>query len=219
MVSSKSWSYLFTTYGYGDNESGSRNARSYPLSYVYSGNYYWEIGRLYNQTLYGFYWPSTIYNSSLSYALGMYGSRLFKADTGNKRVGFALRCVARYYFSIGSLGARSYPLSYVYSGYYYWDTGRLYFQTVGGYYWSSSIVSSTDSYALNMNSTRLVKARSDNKRIGFALRCIVDSILTSSHNARETHNFSRLHMLLSEFYHPWLDDKCYSCWIRCKMGN
>ena len=72
--------------------------------------------------------------------------------------------------STGSLGARSYPLSYVYSG-YYWFTGRLYTQSVGGYYWSSSIVSSTNSYDLDMGSTRLFKAYSGNKRVGYALRC------------------------------------------------
>ncbi|MBR3233282.1 hypothetical protein IKG12_00245, partial [Candidatus Saccharibacteria bacterium] len=74
--------------------------------------------------------------------------------------------------STGSLGARSYPLSYVYSGYYYWATGRLYYQTLNGHYWSSSIVSSTTSYILLMYSTRLIKAYSNNKRFGFALRCV-----------------------------------------------
>ena len=74
--------------------------------------------------------------------------------------------------STGSLGAISYPLSYVYSGTYYWGTGRLYDQSLYGHYWSSSIVSSANSYRLRMNSTRLIKANSYNKRIGFALRCM-----------------------------------------------
>ena len=74
--------------------------------------------------------------------------------------------------STGSLGVRSYPLSYVYSGYYYWGTGRLYYQTLYGAYWSSSIVSSTNSYDLYMYSTRLIKANSANKRSGSALRCM-----------------------------------------------
>ena len=66
-------------------------------------------------------------------------------------------------------------MSYVKSGSYYWDTGRLYYQTVDGYYWSSSIVSSTGNYTLAMNNTRLIKANSDNKRYGFALRCVIKS--------------------------------------------
>ena len=93
---SKSWSYLFTTYGYEDNASGSRNASSYPLSYVYSGIYYWATGRLYNQAVYSYYWSSTIYNSFYSYRLGMNGSHLFKVDTFNKRFGITLRCVATH---------------------------------------------------------------------------------------------------------------------------
>ncbi|MBR3233702.1 hypothetical protein IKG12_02480 [Candidatus Saccharibacteria bacterium] len=103
----------------------------------------------------------------------MYSSRLDNMRVHNKRFGFPLRCVMalRFFLSTGSLGARSYPLSYVYSGYYYWDTGRLYDQTVIGSYWSSSIVSSTSSYDLAMNNTRLIKANSGNKRYGLALRC------------------------------------------------
>ena len=73
--------------------------------------------------------------------------------------------------STGSLGARSYPLSYVYSGTYYWGLGRLYYQAVDGRDWSSSIDSSTNSYRLYMNNTRLIKADGTNKRNGHALRC------------------------------------------------
>ena len=94
-ILSKSWSYLFTTYGYGDNESGNENARSYPLSYVYSGTYYWSTGRLYVQTVSGTYWPSSDYTSTNSYRLRMYNTRLIKADTYNKRYGGALRCIPK----------------------------------------------------------------------------------------------------------------------------
>ena len=74
-------------------------------------------------------------------------------------------------------------MSYVKSGIYYWDTGRLYYQTVSGYYWSSSIVSSTDSYGLSMSSARLIKAGSLNKRCGRALRCVTSlrTNLVSAH--------------------------------------
>ena len=91
-------------------------------------------------------------------------------------------------FSTGNLGARSYPLSYVYSGNYYWDTGRLYLQTVNGLYWSSSIVSSTNSYYQYMYNTRLFKAPSYNKRIGLALRCQIDmlSLIDAAHGTTKT---------------------------------
>ncbi|MBR3233443.1 hypothetical protein IKG12_01095 [Candidatus Saccharibacteria bacterium] len=89
--------------------------------------------------------------------------------------------------STGSLGARSYPLSYVKSGVYYWELGRLYHQTLESAYWSSSIYDGYGSYRLVMNDARLIEAGANNKRYGFTLHCVVDSILTSSHNAEETH--------------------------------
>ena len=76
-------------------------------------------------------------------------------------------------FSTGSLGARSYPLSYVYPGYYYWGTGRLYRQSLSGVYWSSTIYHSSDSYRLGIDDSRLIKTHTGNKREGRALRCVV----------------------------------------------
>ncbi len=73
--------------------------------------------------------------------------------------------------STGSLGARSYPLSYVYAGQYHWYYGRLYFQAVAGFYWSSSIYHSAGSYRLYMDITRSFIADTDNKRSGVILRC------------------------------------------------
>ena len=97
-----SWSYLFTTYGYGDNESGSKNARSYPSSYVYSGVYYWDTGRLYGQTVNGGYWSSSIVSSTDSYDLYMDNTRLIKANSHNKRSGRPLRCVTSLYTNLVS---------------------------------------------------------------------------------------------------------------------
>ena len=84
---------LFSKYGYNDDSTGSLGARSYPLSYVYSGRYYWELGRLYFQTMFGNYWSSSIVRSINSYNLGMGGTRLTKTDNNNKRIGCNLRCV------------------------------------------------------------------------------------------------------------------------------
>ena len=144
------------------------------MSYVYSGDYYWDTGRLYSQTLNGLYWSSSIVSSTNSYRLNMHSTRLITANSNNKRVGCALRYVTvpRFFLSTGSLGVRSYPLSYVNSGIYYWATGRLYHQSVDGYYWSSSIVSSIDSYGLVMYNKRLIMAYSTNKRFGVAMRCV-----------------------------------------------
>ena len=94
-ILSKSWSYLFTTYGYGDNESGSRGARSYPTSYVYPGIYYWATGKLYYQSLDGSYWSSSITSSTNSYYIGMNSTRLVKSYTYYKYHGLPLRCIIR----------------------------------------------------------------------------------------------------------------------------
>ena len=133
------------------------------------------MGRLYYQIIHGGYWSSNIYTIFGNYRLGMYGVRLDGTMDNNKCYGFTLRCVtvSRFFLSTGSLGARSYPLSYVYSGYYYWATGRLYNQTLGGLYWSSTIYNSSSSYRLTMDGSSLAKAYAHNKRVGNALRCTI----------------------------------------------
>ena len=63
-------------------------------------------------------------------------------------------------------------MSYVRSGYYYWnDIGKLYYQTASGLYWPSSIYDRFNSYGLNMNNTRLVKTNTVNKHYGSSLHC------------------------------------------------
>ena len=94
-ILSKSWSYLFTTYGYGDNESGNQKARSYPLSHIHNGHFSWQKGMFYNQTIYGYYWSSTKSSISTGYMLRMYGSRLIKNHSTGIPDGYALRCVIR----------------------------------------------------------------------------------------------------------------------------
>ncbi|MBQ3325890.1 hypothetical protein IJG79_01950 [Candidatus Saccharibacteria bacterium] len=66
----------------------------------------------------------------------------------------------------------SYPLDYVYSGFYYWYTGRLYRQGSNAYLWSSTIVSSTNAYSLHTWSTAVQPAESNTKVLGIALRCV-----------------------------------------------
>ena len=67
--------------------------------------------------------------------------------------------------------AKSYPFSYIYSGLYLWRLGRLYGQRSLGYYWSSTIVSSTSAYNLGMWSSGVKPASSISKAYGYALRC------------------------------------------------
>ena len=93
---SKSWSYLFTQYGYGDNQDGATGIHSYPLDYVYEGRYDGNTGLLYNQKNSGVYWSSEILsvgNSSMLYSW----VQTVQVSVGHGKSGYiALRCVSRY---------------------------------------------------------------------------------------------------------------------------
>ncbi|MBR5408541.1 hypothetical protein IK112_01165 [Candidatus Saccharibacteria bacterium] len=73
-------------------------------------------------------------------------------------------------FSSHSTGARRYPLSYVFSGYYYWGNGNLYNQDSSGSWWSTAAYSGSNAYDLYMDSSALLPQGSSNKAGGFALR-------------------------------------------------
>ncbi len=91
---SRSWGYLFELYHYENNNAGQQHARSYPLSYSYSGFYRYDMGQLYNLSSNGFFWSSTIsVTSGSSYALGMFADTLGAARSNSKLGGFNLRCV------------------------------------------------------------------------------------------------------------------------------
>ena len=91
---SRSWGYLFGLYHYENNNAGQQHARSYPLSYSYSGFYRYDMGQLYNLSSNGFFWSSTIsVTSGSSYALGMFADTLSAARSNSKLGGFNLRCV------------------------------------------------------------------------------------------------------------------------------
>ncbi len=72
----------------------------------------------------------------------------------------------------GATKIKSYPFSYVYSGYYHWATGRLYNLSNFGYYWSSTVVSSTNVYHLRTWSSGVRPAYTTNKPRGNAIRCV-----------------------------------------------
>ena len=92
---SKFWNYLFNKYSIVDDETSATKVKSYPFSYVYSGFYHWNTGRLYNQSNNGNYWSSTVVSSTLAYSLHAWSSGVRPASTGGKADGFALRCVTR----------------------------------------------------------------------------------------------------------------------------
>ena len=92
---SKSLNYLFNKYSIIDDETSATKVKSYPLSYVYSGFYNWDTGRLYSQNYSGIYWSSTVVSSPNAYRLFTWSSVVSPANTSSKARGYAFRCVTR----------------------------------------------------------------------------------------------------------------------------
>ena len=74
--------------------------------------------------------------------------------------------------STSSLNAQKTPLSLVYSGYYDWVRGNLYYRGSNGAFWSSTPYSAADAHRLNFYSTRLTPQTGYNKIYGLAIRCV-----------------------------------------------
>ena len=93
---SRSWNHLFKSYGLHIGDGTATDAtkvKSYPFSYVYSGNYIWYTGRLYDQSSNGYYWSSTVVSSTNAYVLLTWSSVVSPAYTYNKARGYTIRRV------------------------------------------------------------------------------------------------------------------------------
>ena len=66
---------------------------------------------------------------------------------------------------------KSYPFSYIYSGFYYWATGRLYAQNNAGAYWSSTTISNSAAYSLYTWSAVIQSSNTPGKAFGYTIRC------------------------------------------------
>ena len=86
------WSYLFTQYGYGDNQDGQQGVRSYPITNIFSGYYLWYIGRLYDQNVDMQAWSLTVADSGASYSFAMWSTAVLAAEPANKLRGVTIRC-------------------------------------------------------------------------------------------------------------------------------
>ena len=71
----------------------------------------------------------------------------------------------------GSATLRSYPFSYIYSGYYYWIIGVLYLQELGTRMWPLTVYNNGNSYRMYIGPTAVRTNGTDSKAVGFALRC------------------------------------------------
>ena len=96
---SRSWRFLFTTYGINFNTGAHADAatiKSYPFSYVYSGDYNWTTGRLYGQKNDGIYWSSTLDNASGAYRMSTGWGGISISTLDVKNAGFVFRCVSKF---------------------------------------------------------------------------------------------------------------------------
>ena len=82
-------------------------------------------------------------------------------SAGNESVGYATG---------GFNKLRSNPYYFVRSGNIY--GGTLYYSGVNGFYWSSTVSSSTSAYYLNFNGTDIYPARSYYRYYGWSVRCV-----------------------------------------------
>ena len=146
----------------------STGARRYPLSYVYSGTYSWGVGDLYNQGSVGYGMSTTAQSDRGAYFLSVHSGGLVPQGNDSKTYSLPLCCV--------STQARRYPLSYVLSGRYFWNTtagggyDKLDFQGTYGFWWTSAPISATGAYSMGINGGLV--AREDGKAAGFPLRSI-----------------------------------------------
>ena len=132
----------FKTDGFALRSIGTRR---YPLSYVSSGYYSWGDGNLGNQDSAGYWWSTTASSASSAYALAMDSSGLLPQNNYTKALGFALRCTFCFTFS------RRYPLSYVYTEFFDFSGGYIWYQSNGGYYWTQTIYTTGQAYFLVIN--------------------------------------------------------------------
>ena len=85
---------------------------------------------------------------------------------------------------------KSYPISYVFSGYFGWYTGRLYNLNAYGYHWSSTSTYNKHAFYLLVWSSTIKPSNLDRKAGGPTLRCVRLS-LHRRHGGRNRCRLSR----------------------------
>ena len=91
---SRSWIYLFNTYGYTGDLDSAEKVKSYPVSYVMGGYYNWgSTGRVFSLDAYGPYWTMTVNsaNNAWRYDIAPTAIHGFNGQAGTKSDGFTVR--------------------------------------------------------------------------------------------------------------------------------
>ncbi len=92
----KAFKALLSSYSIANNNTGSIAGRSYPLSYLLSGYYYWGSGKLNNLGSFGGWWSNTVEEGGLAYRLDIYEDEVYADVYNDMGLGFPLRCVSTY---------------------------------------------------------------------------------------------------------------------------
>ena len=89
---SRSWKYIFEQYGY--TTGGIYGIMSYPLSYIYSGYYHWDLGRLYSLNIEYLSWSNTMKDYTSAYRINTWDDQAdnFYYRVGGRMGGATLRC-------------------------------------------------------------------------------------------------------------------------------
>ena len=143
-------------------------ARQYPLSYVYNmAAYDWDAGKIVSGTS---FWSATAVSSNNALHLGLIDYGNYPSYENKKQYGSALR----------STSPRRYPLSYVFSGWYYVGSGTLNDQGSVGGHWTTSAVDSSLAYNLYILSSGNKTSDQSWKYSSYALRYVSKEYAHSS---------------------------------------
>ena len=89
---SRSWYYLINKYDIPTDQQGVKKMNSYPFAYIFPGDFFWGLGRLYSQGNSGYFWsPNT--GTSASYTFNVSGASLNTAALQSKVFGATIRCI------------------------------------------------------------------------------------------------------------------------------
>ena len=155
---------------------------SFPLSYIRSGYYNFDTTSLASRTMSSVSWQSRPHtNGIFSYVLA-FSKYFLPSDNWYKGYGFALRYVARpnrekTALTTGSSLTNadtpllSFPLSYIRSGYYEWNTSELEWRIWIADLWTSITNPNARSQSFNF-SDRNNRMYTFQVGYGFALRCV-----------------------------------------------
>ena len=89
---SKSWKYLFTQYGIGNDRPGALKTVSYPLSNIWAGYFQWYSGSLQYQSNASYYWSTLVASNTTAYATATWFSVAQPGYLSGKGYGFVIRC-------------------------------------------------------------------------------------------------------------------------------